>query len=65
MDHVFFYLMLIAMAAVAGTMFFGLFQMAKTGDEARARSQKAMRVRVILQGVALLLFALAALTMKK
>lgn len=65
MDQGFFILMIVAMVAVAGTMFFGLFQMVKTGDEARAKSQKAMRVRVILQGVALLLFALAALTMKK
>lgn len=52
----FFLAMLMAMAAALLALTVGVFTMAR-GDS--AKSQKMMRVRVILQGMALLLFALA------
>lgn len=54
-------LMVLAMVAVLGALGVGLVTMVR-GGEANARvGNKMMRLRVILQGVALLLFALAFL----
>jgi hypothetical protein len=44
----------LAMAATVGVLFMGIFQMARGGDP--RRSNKLMQNRVLLQGVALLLF---------
>lgn len=55
-------LMVMAMLAVVGSLFVGLFFMARGGRGDPRRSNKAMRLRVMLQGAALLLFVLAILT---
>ncbi len=65
MGQTFFIMMIAAMAAVLVSLFVGLFYMGKGGEDAKKKSQKAMRMRVLLQGVALLFFVLAALTIKK
>jgi hypothetical protein len=44
----------VAMLATVGTLFMGIFQMAKGGDP--RRSNKLMQHRVLLQGIALVLF---------
>lgn len=62
MNYMFFVLMGIAMLAVLASLFIGLFAMGREGEDAKRLSQKMMRWRVYLQGIALLLFALAALT---
>lgn len=51
-----------AMAAVAASLFLGVFYMTKEGPEARQKSLKMMKYRVYLQGAALALAALAFLT---
>jgi hypothetical protein len=51
-------LLFVAMAAVAATLAFGIFNLVKTGPEARSKSNKLMRLRVILQFVAVLILAL-------
>ena len=50
-------LLFLAMLAVAATLCFGLFNLVKTGAEARSRSNKLMRLRVVLQFVAILVLA--------
>jgi len=55
-------LMILAMLMVVGSLFIGLFFMARGGGGDARRSNKAMRLRVALQGIALLLFAIAMLT---
>jgi hypothetical protein len=50
-------LLYVAMAAVTGTLIFGLYTLVKSGDQARSRSNKLMRLRVLLQFVAILLIA--------
>jgi hypothetical protein len=65
MSGVFFVLTLAAMAAVLGALGIGLYFMTREGQEARKQSNKWMRIRVMLQGLALILFALAAMTSGK
>jgi len=48
-------LLYLAMAAVVATLVFGLFTLARDGNEARSRSNKLMRLRVLLQFIAILL----------
>lgn len=60
MTSLFSTLLILAMLMVVGSLFIGLFFMARGGDA--RRSNKAMRLRVALQGIALLLFAIAMLT---
>lgn len=60
--NIFFVLMLVAMAAVLLSLVLGIFVMAKGGETSRKYSNKLMQARVTLQGIALLLFALAILT---
>lgn len=55
----FFILMIIAMLAVAGTLAIGIFSMVKGGAFNDKYGNKLMRLRVILQGVALACMALA------
>lgn len=48
-------IILIAVAAVAVTFGFGLFSLYRGGDYARSNSNRLMRLRVMLQAVAVLL----------
>lgn len=48
-------LILVAIAAVAVTMGFGIYSLYRGGDYARSNSNKLMRLRVVLQAVAILL----------
>ena len=50
-------LMIFAMLATLGVLFFGIFTMARGGDFNRKHSNRIMRARIVLQGLALLLFA--------
>jgi high-affinity Fe2+/Pb2+ permease len=51
-------LILIAIAAVAITLGFGIYALFRGGDYARSNSNKLMRLRVGLQAVAILLLVL-------
>ena len=55
MDNVFNILILVAIAAVAVTLGFGIRSLYKDGPEARSRSNKLMRLRVALQATAVVL----------
>ena len=52
-------LMIFAMLATLGVLFFGIFTMARGGDFNRKHSNRIMRARIVLQGLALLLFAVS------
>src|SRR3546814_4499832 len=54
-------LLVIAMLATLGVLFAGMLTMARGGEFNRTYGNKFMRARVILQGIALLLFALLVL----
>lgn len=62
MGNAFFILTLIAMLAVVSSLAIGLYYMTRQGDENRKMSNKMMRLRVTLQGFALLMFVLAFMT---
>jgi hypothetical protein len=62
MNTAFVILVGIALLAVLGVLFMGIFNMARGGDP--ARSNKLMRYRVLLQAGAIGLFALALLLWK-
>jgi len=47
-----------AMAATVGVLALGLFNMLKEGKEADERSNKMMRLRILFQGLAILIFTL-------
>jgi hypothetical protein len=49
----------VALAAVVAVLFAGLFAMARGGEFNRKYGNKLMRWRVVLQGSAIVLFALA------
>ncbi len=53
--NVFDILVLIAIAAVAITLGFGIYSLYRGGDYARSNSNKLMRLRVILQATAIVL----------
>ncbi len=55
-------LLILALGMVVASLFAGLFFMARGNSEDARRSNKAMRLRVALQGLALVLFLLAMLT---
>ncbi len=55
-------MMILAMLAVVGALFIGLFAMARGGEFNEKYGNRMMRYRVILQGIALLMFALALIT---
>lgn len=61
MSTFFFILMALAMAAVLVSLFTGLIAMARGGEYGRRNSNKMMRMRVMFQGLALLLFAAAVM----
>mgnify|MGYP000961967213 FL=1 len=62
MSSFFIVCMLIAMAAVLGVLAVGIVSMIRGGDFNKKYGNKLMQARVILQGLALLMFALAFLT---
>lgn len=51
-------LLYIAMLAVVIVLGFGIFNLFRSGDEARSRSNKLMRLRVVLQFSAVVLIVL-------
>lgn len=62
MNGIFAVLLVLAMLSVLASLLLGLFFMARgSGGDAR-HSNRMMRMRLTLQGVALLLFILALLT---
>jgi hypothetical protein len=62
MSTLFFVLMLLAMLAVLVSLGVGMYYMTRQGEAYRHKSNQWMQYRVMLQGLAILLFALAALT---
>jgi hypothetical protein len=54
-------LLLLAMLAVLGVLFWGILTMARGGEYNVKWSNKIMRYRVILQGIALLIFVMVLL----
>jgi heme/copper-type cytochrome/quinol oxidase subunit 2 len=63
--NMFFYILMVAaMISVLVSLFIGLFAMARRGEDAKKLSQKMMRARVILQGVAIICFILAVTSAK-
>ena len=55
MGNVIDILILVAILAVATTLGFGLYSLFRGGDFARSHSNKLMRLRVVLQAVAIVL----------
>ncbi|WEK57478.1 MAG: twin transmembrane helix small protein [Candidatus Brevundimonas phytovorans] len=53
--EIFDILILVAIAAVAITLGFGVYSLYRGGEFARSHSNKLMRLRVVLQAVAVLL----------
>ena len=51
-------LLIFAMLATLGVLFFGIITMARGGDFNLKYGNKIMRTRIVLQGVALLIFAI-------
>ena len=64
MSNIFFILMICASLAVLGSLAIGVYSMARGGEASKKYSNKMMKARVILQGIALLLFMLAMITAK-
>ncbi len=61
MNTFFVVLIAVAMVATLGALLFGVVTMARGGEGAAQRSNKFMRYRVLLQAVAIGLFALLML----
>jgi uncharacterized membrane protein len=59
MNTVFQYLIPISLAAVTVTLFIGLFALFRGGDFGRSYSNKLMRLRVLLQAIAVALLVAA------
>jgi hypothetical protein len=64
MSNVLFVLLVIAMAATLGVLFFGLFSMARGGEFNKRNANKLMRLRVLMQFIAVALFVLLILTLR-
>lgn len=62
MNGFFFALMLIAMVLTLASLGMGLVSLARGGEFGRKYSNRIMRLRVLFQGLALVLFAIAILT---
>ncbi len=58
MSGLFVVLMVLAMIATLGVLIFGIVGMASGSDFHRRNSNKLMRARVVMQGVALAFFAI-------
>jgi hypothetical protein len=65
MSGFFFIAMIIAMLLTVAVLGMGLFSMVKGGEFNQKYGNRLMRARVIMQGVALALFALAILSADK
>jgi hypothetical protein len=61
MSNVFFVLMILAALAVFASLFLGVLVMAKGGETSKKYSNRLMQARVLLQGLAILLFIFAVL----
>jgi hypothetical protein len=62
--HTFFMILIpIAMLATLGVLGFGVIQMIRGGDPRRAN--KLMQMRIVLQGLTLLLFAIFLMLLKR
>ena len=55
MENVFTVLILLAIAAVSVTLGFGIYSLYRGGDYARSNSNKLMRLRIVLQAIAIVL----------
>jgi hypothetical protein len=64
MQETVFILLIVAMAATLGVLFFGFYSMARGGEFNRRNANKLMRLRVVAQGVAILLFLLFVLLLR-
>jgi hypothetical protein len=64
MNAFLFALLLIAMLLTVAALFGGLFVMARGGEFNRKYGNKLMQIRVIMQGIAIALFALVMLLAK-
>ena len=51
-------LLVFALIATAGALIVGLFQMFKEGKKASEKSNKMMRLRILFQGLAILIFSI-------
>jgi len=65
MEYVLPVLVVLAMLSALGVLFAGVIGMARRGDSASLKSNKLMQWRVILQAVALALFALFMLLYRR
>jgi hypothetical protein len=59
MDRVFDFLIPIALAGVTLTLFVGLFALFRGGEFGRSYSNKLMRLRVVMQAIAVALLVIA------
>jgi Hypoxia induced protein conserved region len=64
MSNFLFVLLLIAMFATLGVLFFGLVSMARGGEFNKRNANKLMRLRVVMQFVAVVLFVLLIFTLR-
>jgi hypothetical protein len=62
MSTLFLILALAGLAATLATLFVGVFSMGRGGEFNKRNSNKLMRLRVILQGAAILFFVLYMLS---
>jgi len=65
MSDLFVVLVVVAMVGTLGVLIVGIVGMAQGGDFNRRNANKLMRTRVVLQGVAVLLFAVLILVIGK
>jgi hypothetical protein len=61
MNGFLFFLLLIAMLLTVAALFGGLFSMARGGEFNKRWGNKLMQARVVMQGIAIALFALVML----
>lgn len=59
MDRVFNFLIPAALAAVAITLAFGIYALFRGGDFGRSYSNKLMRLRVVMQAIAVVILVAA------
>jgi hypothetical protein len=62
MDKFVFILLIVAMALTLGVLLLGVFSMARGGEFDRRNANRFMRWRVVMQGVAILLFIIFMMT---
>jgi len=64
MSNFLFVLLVIAMIGTLGVLFFGLFSMARGGEFNKRNANKLMRLRVLMQFIAVVLFVLLIFAMR-